>query len=47
VQAAPTVQATHRPAVLQTKFVPQLVPAGRFVPVSVQTGAPVEQESVP
>jgi hypothetical protein len=47
VQAAPTVQATHAPEVLQTIFVPQLVPAVTFVPLSVQTGAPVEQESVP
>ena len=47
LQDAPTVQSTHVPAGLQTLFVPQLVPAGMFVPLSVQTGAPVVQESVP
>jgi hypothetical protein len=46
-QFAPTVQATQAPAALQTRFVPQLVPAGTFVFVSVQTGVPVEQASVP
>lgn len=47
VQAAPTVQSMHTPPVLQTLFVPQPVPAATFVPLSVQTGAPVVQESVP
>jgi hypothetical protein len=46
VQAAPTVQSPQVPA-LQTLFVPQLVPAVTFVPLSVQTGDPVEQDSVP
>lgn len=46
-QLAPTVQATHAPAALQTMFVPQLVPAATRVPLSVQTPEPVVQESVP
>jgi hypothetical protein len=47
VQLAPTVQAPQVPVALQTRFVPQLVPAGSSAPVSVQTGVPVVQESVP
>ena len=47
VQFIPTVQAPQTPVALQTMFVPQLVPAGRFVPVSVQVGVPVAQASVP
>jgi hypothetical protein len=47
VQDAPTVQSTHVPVGLQTLFVPQLVPAATFVLLSVQTGDPVEQASVP
>ena len=47
VQFAPTVQSPQAPAALQTLFVPQLVPAATSVPLSVQTGVPVEQASVP
>ena len=46
VQARPAVQAEHVPA-LHTRLVPQLVPSGSEVVVSVHTGAPVEQERVP
>src|SRR5262245_5952728 len=46
VQVAPTVQSPHVPA-LQTLFGPQVAPLATFVPLSVQTGAPVEQLSVP
>jgi hypothetical protein len=37
----------HRAALLQTLFVPQLVPAATFVPLSVQVGVPVAQASAP
>jgi hypothetical protein len=47
VQAMPIVLAPQTPVALQTMFVPQLVPAGRFVPTSVQVGVPVAQASVP
>ena len=47
VQLAPTVQAPQTPVALHTMFVPQLVPAGTFMFLSVQTGAPVEQASIP
>lgn len=47
VQAAPTVQLTQLPVAPQTLLVPQLVPAARSVPVSLQTGVPVAQASVP
>jgi hypothetical protein len=46
-QVIPIVQAPHAPVALQTMFVPQLVPAGRFVPASVQVGVPVAHASVP
>jgi hypothetical protein len=47
VQLAPAVQATQLPEALQTLFVPQLVPAVTAVVLSLQTGVPVEQDSVP
>jgi hypothetical protein len=47
VQLAPAVQETQLPEALQTLFVPQLVPAATSVVLSLQTGVPVEQESVP
>jgi len=47
LQLAPTVQLTQLPVEPQTLFVPQLVPAARSVPLSLQTGVPVEQASVP
>jgi hypothetical protein len=47
VHAIPATQSTHIAALLQTLFVPQLVPAVRFVPLSVQTGVPVAQASAP
>ena len=46
-QLAPTLQSPHAPVALQTLSVPQLVPAGTSVFLSVQTGAPVEQASIP
>jgi hypothetical protein len=46
-QLAPTVQLPQVPVALQTRFVPQLAPAGTFVFVSVQTGVPVVQASIP
>ncbi len=46
-QLAPTVQAVHMPVALQTLSVPQAVPAARLVFLSVQTGNPVAQASVP
>jgi hypothetical protein len=46
-QLAPTLQSPHAPAALQTLSVPQLVPAGTSVPLSVQTGVPVEHASFP
>jgi hypothetical protein len=47
LQLAPAVQLTQLPVELQTLFVPQLVPAATRVPVSLQTGVPVEQDSIP
>ena len=47
LQVAPTVQLTQLPVEPQTLFVPQLVPAARSVPLSLQTGAPVEHVSAP
>ena len=47
VQLAPVVQLPQTPVALQTRLVPQDVPAGRFVLRSVHTGVPVVQESVP
>lgn len=47
VQLAPAVQATQLPEALQTLLVPQLVPAATAVVLSLQTGVPVVQESVP
>jgi hypothetical protein len=47
VQVAPVWQVMQVPATLHTLFVPQLVPAATAVPLSVQTGVPVEQASVP
>jgi hypothetical protein len=47
VQLAPTLQSMQVPVALQTLSGPQLVPAATTVPVSVQTGAPVEQASIP
>jgi hypothetical protein len=46
-QLAATVQLPQTPVALQTLFVPQLVPAATSVLLSLQTGVPVEQESVP
>jgi len=46
-QLAPTVQAPQTPVALHTMLVPQLVPAVAFTFRSVQTGAPVEQASIP
>jgi hypothetical protein len=46
LQGALAVHALHEP-LKQTRFVPHPVPFGTFIPVSVQTGAPVVQESVP
>jgi hypothetical protein len=46
VQAAFAVQEVHVP-LLQTSFVPQVVPLAAFVPVSVHTAVPVEQSVVP
>jgi hypothetical protein len=46
-QLAPAVQFVHTPVALQTLLVPHAVPAARFVFLSVQTGDPVEQASVP
>ena len=47
LQLAPIVQATQLPVEPQTLFVPQLVPAATSVPLSLQTGVPVEQASDP
>jgi hypothetical protein len=47
LQVAPTVQLTQLPVEPQTLFVPQLAPAASSVPVSLQTGVPVAQASVP
>jgi hypothetical protein len=46
VHGAFAVQATQLPA-LQTMLVPQSVPFGSVVPVSVQEGMPVAHERVP
>jgi hypothetical protein len=46
-QVAATVQLPQTPAALQTLFIPQLVPAATSVLLSLQTGVPVEHESVP
>lgn len=46
-QLAPAWQLTQLPVAPQTLLVPQLVPAETSFPVSVQTGVPVEQASVP
>jgi hypothetical protein len=47
LQAAPTVQLTQLPVEPQTLFVPQLVPGATRVLISLQTGVPVAQVSVP
>ena len=47
VQVAPTVQLTQLPVAPQTLLVPQLAPAARSVPLSLQTGVPVAQASAP
>jgi hypothetical protein len=47
VQSAPAVQATHAPLPLQTRFVPQIVPAAFGVPVLSQVCEPVAQEKAP
>ena len=47
VQAAPVWQDTQAPLALQTLFVPQVVPTATIVFLSLHTGAPVEQVSVP
>jgi hypothetical protein len=46
VQALPAVQGLQLPP-LHTRFVPQLVPFARLLPVSVQLGVPDEQLSEP
>jgi hypothetical protein len=46
-QLAADWQLTQVPVAPQTLFVPQLVPAVTSFPLSVQTGVPVEQASVP
>jgi hypothetical protein len=46
LQKTPEVQDVHCPA-LQTLFVPHGVPASALFPVSVQTMAPLTQETVP
>lgn len=46
-QLAPTLQAVQTAVLLQTLSVSQLVPAARFVPLSVQVGVPVAQASAP
>jgi hypothetical protein len=47
LQLGPAVQLTQLPAEPQTLLVPQLLPAASSVPVSLQTGVPVAQASVP
>lgn len=48
VQAAPVAQGSHWPVLLQTSFVPQVVPCALALgPVSMQTCVPVEQSVVP
>jgi hypothetical protein len=46
-QLAPAWQLTQDPVLPQTLLVPQLVPAEATFPVSLQTGVPDEQSSVP
>ena len=46
-QLVPTLQSPQTPVALHTLSVPQLVPAATSVFLSVQTGVPVEQASVP
>ena len=46
-QLAPTLQSTQAPVALHTLSVPQPVPAATSVFLSVQTGVPVVQESIP
>jgi hypothetical protein len=46
-QLAPAVHATHAPELLQTSFVPHVVPAPRFVAASRQRSTPVEQSVTP
>ena len=46
-QLAPVWQLTQVPLAPQTLFVPQLVPAETSFPLSLQTGVPVAQSSVP
>lgn len=46
-QLAPAWQLTQVPVPPQTMFVPQLVPTETSFPLSLQTGVPVEQASVP
>jgi hypothetical protein len=46
-QLAPTLQSVQAPVAPQTLSLPQAVPAATSVPLSVQTGVPVEQPSVP
>ena len=46
-QLEPTVHGPQTPLPLQTMLGPQLVPAVAFAFRSVQTGAPVEQASIP
>ena len=46
-QLEPTVHGPQTPLPLQTMLGPQLVPAVAFTFRSVQTGAPVEQASIP
>lgn len=47
LQVAPAVQLAQLPVDPHTLFVPQLVPAARSVPLSLQTGVPVEQTIAP
>jgi hypothetical protein len=47
LQVVPPVQLTQLPVEPQTLFVPQLVPAARSVPLSLQSGVPVVQVSAP
>ena len=47
VQLAPTLHATHAPTALQTLSVPQVVPAGTSRFLSLHTGVPVVQVSIP
>jgi hypothetical protein len=46
-QLAPAWQLTQLPVAPQTLLVPQLVPAETSLPLSLQTGVPVAQASVP